>query len=106
MGKKFNTINNVQLWSKVMTKDRTAFVFLNPEPYGTPTGLKISLRDLGLISNEKYDFYEMFSGDLIGTFEYNSVFGCSVNPSGSVYAFWAEPIRQKLLVKSKSKSAV
>ena len=94
MGKQFLVRNNVQMWTKPLTNDRTAFVFMYPLPYGTPAGVKVTLNELGLIRYSSYDFYESFSGQLIGTFKYDASFTCTVNPSGSVYAFWAQPSKQ------------
>jgi hypothetical protein len=90
------------MWSKPLTQDRTAFVFLNPLPYGEPYRVQIYLKDMGLIMNEKYNFYEMFTGELIGEFNYKDIFKCSVNPSGSVLAFWAEPAKTKSKPKNKA----
>ena len=80
------------MWSKPMSDDRTAFVFLNPQPYGTPSKAQVSLKDLGLIMSARYNLYEMFSGDLIGQYAAVDQFKCIVEPSGSVYAFWAVPV--------------
>lgn len=90
MGKQFLIQNNVQMWSKPLTNDRTAFVFMYPLPYGTPQGVNVSLNALGLIRYSSYDLYESFSGKLIGTYKYNAYFSCNVNPSGGVFAFWAQ----------------
>lgn len=103
MGKKFLTVRNVQVWSKPLSGDRTAFVIYNPEPYGTPIRVDISLRDLGLTRYTAYNFYETFSGDLIGQYKYSGSFNVSVNPSGSVYAFWAEPTQKGMKNKVKSR---
>lgn len=100
-GKRILTINNIEIWSKTMSKDRTAFVFLNHQPYGTPAKSQVDLKNLGLIL-PKYSFYEMFSGDLIGHYSYKDLFKCTIDPSGSVYAFWAEPVKSKLTEKLKS----
>ena len=105
MGKMFMKQNGVQFWAKPLSNDYTAFVLLNPEPYGTPTGVSVSLKDLGLIRYPAYNLYESFTGNLIGQYKYNSVFSASVDPSGSVFAFWAEPVSGKD-VKPKLKSSI
>ncbi len=92
-GKKFKIKDNIEMWSKALVNDRTAFVFMLPLPYGTPIRSQISLNELGLIRYLKYNFYESFSGKLMGTYSYNEIFVFSVNPSGSVLAFWAEPAK-------------
>jgi alpha-N-acetylgalactosaminidase len=92
-GKKFMVKDNIEMWSKPLVNDRTAFVFLNPLPYGTPIKTDISLNDLGLIRYTKYNFYESFSGKLIGAYNYDDIFEFSVNPSGSVLTFWTEPAK-------------
>jgi len=89
------TIEGIQIWSKALSGDRTAFVFLNPQPYGTPSTIKVSLKDLGLIMNSEYRLYEMFSGDALGDYKASDIFKCIVEPSGSVYTFWAEPTNTK-----------
>ena len=93
MGKQFLVKNNVEMWTKPLTNDRTAFVFMYPLPYGTPAGVTVTLNELGLIRYSSYNFYESFSGKLIGTYKYDGSFSCIVNPSGSVFAFWAEPVK-------------
>lgn len=95
MGRRFMTINGVELWFKQLTDDRVAFVFFNPQPYGTPTFVKISLKDLGLTRYSEYDFFESFSGTLIKRFKYSETFNTTVDPSGSVFAFWAVPVSSK-----------
>jgi alpha-N-acetylgalactosaminidase len=91
MGLRFNKQDGIEMWRKPLQNDYTAFVFLNQQPYGTPTRTKISLKDLGLTRYSLYNFYESFSGTLIGQFKYSDVFNATVNPSGSVLAFWSEP---------------
>ncbi len=93
MGKQFLVRENVYMWSKPLTNDRTAFVFMYPLPYGTPANVKVTLNEIGLIRYASYNFYESFSGKLIGTFKYDESFTCTVNPSGSVFAFWAQPVK-------------
>lgn len=95
MGKRFLTVNGVQMWAKQMTDDRVAFVLYNPEPYGTPTSVKVSLKQLGLTRYEAYDFYESFSGQIIRRYKYSDMFNATVEPSGSVYAFWSVPVSSK-----------
>jgi hypothetical protein len=102
MGKKFQTVDRVEMWSKQLVGDRTAFVFFYPEPYGTPVNIKVALKDLGLTRYSMYNFYESFSGDLIGQFKYSDHFNASVEPSGSVLAFWSEPSPKGGLPKTKS----
>ena len=91
MGKRFATIDNVDLWSKDLINDKTAFVFFNPLPNGTPTTINVPLKSLVLDNFKVYNFYETFDGKQIGQFKNSDVFSVSVNPSGSVFAFWAEP---------------
>jgi alpha-N-acetylgalactosaminidase len=91
MGKQFGKRNGIELWSKPLVNDKTAFVFLLKDPYGTPQRITISLQELGLTRYTLYNLYESFTGNLIGQYKYSSNFNCSVNPSGSVFAFWAEP---------------
>lgn len=85
-----------------MSNDRTAFVFLNPQPYGTPVDFEISLHDLGLVNSEKYNFYEMFTGNLTGQYNVKDTLKGQVNPSGSVYGVWAEPVNKKEKPKAVS----
>ena len=92
MGKKFQTMNGVEMWAKQLTNDRVAFVFYYPEPYGTPTTVVISLRQLGLTRFLAYDLFESFSGQLIRRYKYSDSFNATVDPSGSVFAFWAVPV--------------
>lgn len=92
MGKRFLIRNGVELWSKLLSDNKTAFVFYNPRPYGTPVRIKVSLENLGLIKNNNYNFYEMFSGNFIGKFNSTDIFMVSVKPSGSVFSFWSDPI--------------
>lgn len=92
MGKKFQTMNGVEMWAKQLTYDRVAFVFYYPEPYGTPAKVVISLRQLGLTRFLAYDFFESFSGQLIRRYKYSDSFNATVDPSGSVFAFWAVPV--------------
>lgn len=89
-GKRILTLNNVQIWRKPMSKDRVAFAFMYPEPYGTPAKVKVSLTDMGLIQHDSYSFFEMFSGDLVGNYAAGDMFNCTVFPSGSTFAFWVE----------------
>jgi len=92
MGQQFKQkYNGVQVWSKLLSSDFMAFVFYNPLPYGTPTNVKVSLKDLGLTKYSTYNLYESFSGNLIGQYKNKDTFNATVNPSGSVFAFWAEP---------------
>jgi hypothetical protein len=86
--------NGVQVWSKPLVNDYVAFVFYSDEPYGTPTNVDLSLKELGLIRYPIYNFYESFSGDLIGQYKNTNNFNVSVDPSGSVFAFWAEPAKK------------
>lgn len=95
MGKKFLTVNGVEMWAKQMSDDKVAFVFFNPEPYGTPSNVKILLKDLGLTRYPAYDLFESFSGDLIKRYKYSESFNTTVDPSGSVFAFWAVPVSSK-----------
>ena len=104
MGKRFAKVNNVDLWAKQLSNDKTAFVFFNPLPYGTPSKVNVSLRTLGLIRSPVYNFYESFNGKFIGQFKYSSNFNVSVDPSGSVFAFWAEPASK--FQKPKEKSSI
>jgi hypothetical protein len=102
MGKRIAKVNSVQIWSKPLTGDRTAFVFFYPDPYGTPARVSIALKDLGLIRYNNYDLYEAFSGKLVGQYDYASNFETIVNPSGSVFMFWAEPSSNKRKAKPVS----
>ena len=103
MGKQFaNKYNGVEIWSKLLSNDFTAFVFFNPLPYGTPSNVKISLKELGLIRYPAYNFYESFSGNLIGQYKNTDVFNVTVDPSGSVFAFWSEPAQKGRTPSSKS----
>lgn len=101
-GKRIKTLNKIQVWSKPLSNDRSVFVFLNPQPYGTPNKFEISLSELGLVNSEKYNFYEMFSGNSTGQYGYKDTFKGQVNPSGSVYGFWAEPVNKKQKPKTNS----
>ena len=93
MGRQFLVKNNIQMWTKPLVNDKTAFVFMYPLPYGTPAGVIVKLNDLGLIRYSSYNFYESFSGQLIGTYKSSDSFNCTVNPSGCVFAFWAQPAK-------------
>lgn len=107
MGQQFKQkYNGVEVWSKLLTNDYMAFVFYNPLPYGTPTNVKLSLKDLGLTKYQTYTFYESFSGNLIGQYNKKENFNTTVNPSGSVFAFWAEPAQKRIkpVVKSSVSS--
>jgi hypothetical protein len=104
MGKRITKVNSVEIWSKPLVNDYTAFVFLNKEPYGTPVTVSISLNQLGLIRYKAYHFYESFSGNLTGSYQYDQVFKVNVDPSGSVFAFWAEPAKTSILKTNKLKS--
>jgi alpha-N-acetylgalactosaminidase len=106
MGLRFAKQDGVEMWRKPLQNDYTAFVMLNQQPYGTPTKLSVSLNTLGLIRYPVYNFYESFTGDLLGQFKYSDVFNASVNPSGSVLAFWAEPASKLSLNKTKPVSFI
>ena len=95
MGKRIGKVNSIEIWSKQLSNDYTALVFLNREPYGTPTKVSVSLLNLGLIRYKEYNFYESFTGNLTGQFKYSDVFSIQVDPSGSVAAFWCEPVKDK-----------
>lgn len=102
MGKKFLTIQGVQIWSKPLVDNKTAFVFYNPLPYGTPTNVTVSLQQLGANKTDTYNFYETFTGDLVGQYHKSDYLNIKVNPSGSVFACWAEPVESKENGKVKS----
>jgi hypothetical protein len=102
MGKRFLIRNNVELWSKELENGKTAFVFFYPLPYGTPAAVQVTLKELNLTEYSLYNFYESFSGDLIGQFKSAGTFNTSVEPSGSVVAFWAEPTQKAKKPKVKS----
>ena len=92
MGKRITKLNSVEVWSKQLSKDIVAFVFLNKEPYGTPTHLRVRLNtDLKLNKYQAYNLYESFTGELISQVLKNDTILVSVDPSGSVFTFWAEP---------------
>lgn len=91
LGKRFYQNNGLDIWTKPLSADRVVFAMVYQYPYGTPAKVSISLNQLGLIRYSTYHFYEAFTGSLIGTYHYNDIFNCTVNPSGSVFAFWAEP---------------
>ena len=95
MGGKFNCVNNIDMWSKALDKDMTAFAFVNTNDQGMPTKLNVKLVDLGLTRYPAYNLYETFSGALIGKYANTESFEVTVNPSGSVFAFWAEPSTNK-----------
>ena len=89
MGKRFSIQNGVELWSKTLADEKMAFVFYNPQTDGTPRKVTISLNDLGL-NNQTYGFYESFTGESIGKYDFSKQFQIEVNPAGSVYAFFVE----------------
>ncbi|CAF0889045.1 unnamed protein product [Didymodactylos carnosus] len=92
MGKRILKLSNsIQVWSKPLLNDRTAFVVLSPEPYGTPIHVSVSLENLGLTRYQDYDFFESFDSKYIGKYHYNQVFNFTVNPSGDVFAFYTSP---------------
>ncbi len=103
MGKRIaQASGGVQVWSRPLIEDFTAFVLYHPDPYGEPARVRISLHDLGLIRYKTYNLFESFTGELIGQFNSTSSLQAVVNPSGSVYAFWAEPGSSAKKPKSKS----
>ncbi|CAF0822916.1 unnamed protein product [Brachionus calyciflorus] len=104
MGKRILEINYIQIWSKTLVNDIVAFVFYNPLPYGTPRYISVPLKQLGLDKKDAYNFYETFSGDLIGKFNRTDFINIKVDPSGSVFACWAEPT--KLASEPKTKSTL
>lgn len=89
-GKRILTLDNVHIYRKAMSQDRTAFAFMYPEPYGTPANVKLTLTTMGLVQHSTYSFFEMFSGDLVGNYAAGDMFNCTVYPSGSTFAFWVE----------------
>ena len=95
MGKQFSQkYSGAQVWSKEMDNDLKAFVFYNPLPYGTPTNVKLTLKELNLVEHATYNLYETFSGQLLGQYKSSDSFNATVNPSGSVFTFWAEPSKK------------
>lgn len=74
-----------------MIDDRTAFAALYSQPYGTPVHMTTNLTALGLNHYENYDFFELFSGEYLGTYHYSAQYNFTINPSGDVHAFYAEP---------------
>lgn len=117
MGRRIKVINRViQVWSKELSNDRTAFVIYNSDPIGAdkpwytlnfwvavlmlvPARVELRLDQLELSKYSIYDFYETFSGKYLGRFGSKESFVASVYPQGNVYAFWAEPV-----VEGKSRS--
>ncbi|CAF0988596.1 unnamed protein product [Adineta steineri] len=86
---------NVEVWSKPLQDDRTAFVALFPQPYGTPIRMSIKLSDLGLGRYQDYDLFELFHGDFLGKHHYTDAYNFTINPSGDVHAFYAESAEPK-----------
>lgn len=103
MGKRFLQVNNVEIWKKTLENDKTAFVFYYPLPYGTPAVINVPLFELGLNKSELYNIYETFTGELVGQYKKMDSLKVKVEPSGSVFACWAEStsLEQKLKTKSK-----
>ena len=101
MGKRIIKKDSIEIWAKDLESNKTAFVFLNTAPYGTPNSVKVSLADLTLTQFSSYNFYESFSGDSIGEHKNTDIFSVMVDPSGSVFAFWAEPIQSKVKIDKK-----
>ncbi len=95
-GKQILALSGVKIWRKRMSGERYAFAFMYPEPYGTPASVRVGLADLGLVAETSYSLFEMFSGDLIGNYDSDSMFNCTVYPSGGTFAFWAERNTNKL----------
>ena len=93
MGRQFLVRNEIQMWTKPLTNDRTAFVFMLPSATGTPTNVTVALNELSLNRFPSYIFYETFTGQLIGVYKSNESFSHAVNPSGSVFTFWAQPAK-------------
>ncbi|CAF3514737.1 unnamed protein product [Rotaria socialis] len=88
---------NVEIWSKTLIDDRTAFVALFPQPYGTPIQLSVNLTDLGLGRFDEYDFFETFHGEFLGKYHKNERYSFTINPSGDVHAFYVESAIAKTL---------
>lgn len=101
MGKRFLQRSGVELWRKPLDSNNTAFVFFNPLPYGTPTSIRVTLKELGLTNEKSYLFYESFSGKLIGKYDEGGDFSVTVDPSGSVFAFVAQPYNGISSIKNK-----
>jgi alpha-N-acetylgalactosaminidase len=93
MGRRIGGIDRVQIWSKPLAGNLTAFVFYHIDPFGMPVRVSISLADLDLNPTIPYNFFESFSGKLLGQYNQTTNFETYVNPSGSVFAFWVEPIQ-------------
>ena len=94
MGRQFLVRNDIQMWLKPLTNNRTAFVFMQPLATGTPTNVTVLLNEMNLNDFPAYNFYEAFSGKLIGTFKKNASFSHTVNPSGNCLAFWTQPVNE------------
>ena len=84
-------IQSVDIWSKPLMSDLTAFVFVNNLPNGNATLVRISLFDLKLSKFDVYNFYELFTGKLIGQFHKTDSFVTSIKTNYDSFAFWTEP---------------
>jgi alpha-N-acetylgalactosaminidase len=58
----------VDIWSKRLANNSTAFVLYRGRPSGGPVNVTLSLADFGLEQSLGYNFYESFSGKLVGQF--------------------------------------
>ncbi|CAF3704202.1 unnamed protein product [Rotaria sp. Silwood1] len=97
MGRRILKLNgNVEVWSKPLIDDRTAFVALFPQPYGTPIHLSVNLTDLGLGRFDEYDFFETFHSEFLGKYHKNEQYNFTINPSGDVHAFYVESANTKI----------
>ena len=96
MGKRFGRLDppGIDLWSKPLTGDRTAFAFVNQDDEGTPARVSTRLVDIGLSRYPAYDLFETLTGAPLGRYRNTDTFTTYVNPSGSVFTFWAEPVVQ------------
>ena len=94
MGRQFLVRNDIQMWAKPLMNNRTAFVFMQPSATGTPTNVTVLLKEMCLTDFSAYNFYEAFSGKLIGSFKNDASFSHTVNPSGNCLAFWAQPVNE------------
>jgi alpha-N-acetylgalactosaminidase len=94
MGKRIGGIDRVQIWAKLLSGERTAFVFYHFDPFGMPVFVSVTAAELDLDPAKSYYFFESFSGKLIGLYNETNSFETYVNPSGGVFAFWVEPVEQ------------
>lgn len=63
--------------------------------------MNLNLTTLGLGQYHKYDLFESFTGQFIGTYQYTDIYNFTINPAGDVHAFFVEPALPIKRLRSK-----